>query len=134
MPIDNIRLSQTARDQLVRIKRYTGIGQWNILCRWGLCMSLAEKSPPRRQPIPADSSVEMTWRTFGGAHDEIYSAIAHDRYQQEAGQKVNENDHFRLHLHRGIGYIAGDDRRKSIAGLLRIAVDAAESGLDQLPE
>ena len=79
MPIENIRLSQVARDQLVQMKRYCGIGQWNILCRWAYCLSLAESSPPRKQPVPSDSSVEMTWRTFGGADDEVYRELAHVR-------------------------------------------------------
>jgi len=128
MSIENIRLSQTGRDQLVQLKRLTGIKQWNILSRWGLCASLAEQSPPRPQPIPADSTVEMTWRTFGGPQDEIYRGLILDRYVKEGDDSgLSEAEHFRLHLHRGIGYLAGDPRRKSIAGLLRIAIDAVEA-------
>ena len=37
--IDHIRLSQQAKDQLIKLKRVTGIEHWNVLCRWALCVS-----------------------------------------------------------------------------------------------
>ena len=46
MAIEHIRLSQQARDQLITLKRRTGIAHWNVLCRWALCRSLAEPAPP----------------------------------------------------------------------------------------
>ena len=125
MPIDTIRLSQTARDQLVQLKRHTGISNWNTLCRWGFCASLAEPSPARHQPIPSDSTVEMAWRTFSGNDDETFKALSLARHERDRIDTPT-GDHFRLHLHRGIGYLAGDPRRKSIAGLLQIAVEHAE--------
>ncbi|MBC6474598.1 MAG: DndE family protein, partial [Hormoscilla sp. GM102CHS1] len=39
-------LSQTAKNQLTQLKRNTKIDQWNILCRWAFCRSLAEPSIP----------------------------------------------------------------------------------------
>jgi len=47
-PIDRIRLSQTAKDQLTKLKRITKIDQWNILCRWAF-VALAEPTIP---PVP----------------------------------------------------------------------------------
>ena len=58
-PVNNIKLSQTAKDQLLKLKRLTKIEQWNILCRWAFCRSLAETAPPSLVPIPADS---IWWR------------------------------------------------------------------------
>lgn len=55
-----IRLSSQAKEQLIRLKTRTGISQWNILCRWAFCLSLAEPTPPTPVEIPADSNVEMT--------------------------------------------------------------------------
>ena len=46
MTIEHIRISRTARDQLITLKRRTGIMHWNVLCRWALCRSLAEPAPP----------------------------------------------------------------------------------------
>ena len=47
--IEQIHLSQQAKDQLGRLKRATGITTWNALCRWALCASLAEAAHRRRR-------------------------------------------------------------------------------------
>ena len=41
-----------AKEQLIRLKTRTGIPQWNILCRWAFCLSLAEPTPPTPIEIP----------------------------------------------------------------------------------
>ena len=74
MTIKQIRLSSQAREQLIRLKTRTGIGQWNILCRWAFCLSLREPTPPTPIDVPADSNVEMTWPVFAGEHHELYLA------------------------------------------------------------
>ena len=66
MTIEHIRLSQTGRDQLITLKRRTGIAHWNVLCRWAFCRSLAEPAPPPAAKLVLDSNVEMTWRVFAG--------------------------------------------------------------------
>ena len=124
MPIEQIRLSQTAKEQLTRLKRRTGIKTWNVLCRWGFCRSLAEATRPSPVPIPADSSVEMTWRTFGGPQAPIYMALLRARCEQDGVEPTDEllNKEFRLHLHRGIAYLAGDKSLQQIEDLARVAV------------
>lgn len=121
MSLEQIRLSQQARDQLVTLKRRTGIKNWNVLCRWAFCLSLAETDPPTPAHIPADSNVEMTWRTFAGAgHADIYKAILVQRCVND-GLNLDEETiaiQFRLHLHRGIGYLAGTPDLRSIADLI----------------
>ena len=131
MSLDNIKLSQRARDQLVTIKRRTKIGQWNIVCRWAFCMSLAEPSPPRDEKIPADSSVEMTWRTFAGENEGVYLALLkQDCHEQEISlDDTNLLKRLRLHLHRGISYLVGDPNAKSIEGLISKAI-ACENSKD----
>jgi len=121
MVIEHIRLSQQARDQLVRLKRNTGIQNWNVLCRWAFCLSLAESSVPSPAKIPADSSLEMTWKVFGGPHHDIYAALLRERCHRDGLGCSDEvlAAQFRLHLHRGIGYLAADRRLKNISDLLR---------------
>lgn len=123
-PIENIRLSQTARDQLIKLKRYTGIKNWNVLCRWGFCASIAEPSPPPAAKIPADGSVEMDWQTFGGVHQELYLALLRQRCKRDGLPLDDETlaSQFKLHLHRGIAYLAADRRIKDIAALVERAV------------
>lgn len=124
MSLETIRLSQRAKDQLVRVKRDTKIKNWNVLCRWALCLSLAEPSTPTAASIPTDSSVEMTWKTFGGPDADVYLAMITQRCHEDGlgtdGSVVE--DQFRLHLHRGIGYLFGDQGLKHLTNLLDRAV------------
>jgi DNA sulfur modification protein DndE len=123
-PINTIKLSQTAKDQLSKLKRFTKIDQWNILCRWAFCRSLAEPSIPSPVPIPADSNVEMTWRVFGGdIADTLLIALKQRCHNDGLGtDKETLATQFRLHLHRGIGYLAGDQTIKKIEDLIDVAI------------
>ncbi|MBD2308129.1 DNA sulfur modification protein DndE [Chroococcidiopsis sp. FACHB-1243] len=123
-PIDRIRLSQTAKEQLIKLKRNTKIDQWNILCRWAFCRSLAEPTTPSPVPIPTDSNVEMTWRVFGGEMSDVLAIALKQRcYNDNLGiDKETLAIQFRLHLHRGIGYLAGDPNIKKIEDLTAIAL------------
>ncbi len=127
-PIDRIRLSQTAKDQLTKLKRNTKIDQWNILCRWAFCRSLAESSIPSPVPITADSNVEMTWRIFGGEiADFLVIALKQRCHNDGLGtDKETLASQFRLHLHRGIGYLAGDPSIKKIEDLIAIILNGNE--------
>jgi DNA sulfur modification protein DndE len=121
MSLDHIKLSQQGRDYLLRLKRDTGIKNWNVLCRWAFCTSLAEPSIPPPAKIPADSTVEMTWKVFGGPHHDVYLALLKARCKRD-GLGTSEDvltTQFRLHLHRGIGYLFADKQIKNIRALLR---------------
>ena len=122
MAIEHIQLSQQAKDQLSRLKRLTGIDSWNVLCRWGLCLSLSEPSVPPMKKIPSDSNVEMSWRVFAGSHGGLYLALLKERCVQD-GLGVDENSvaqQFRLHLHRGISYLAADRKLRGIEDLIAL--------------
>jgi len=123
-PIERFRLSQTARNQLIRLKQHTKIEQWNILCRWAFCRSLAEPTIPSPFPIPADSNLEMTWRVFGGEMSDLLLVALKQRcYQDGLGtDKATLTHQFRLHLHRGIGYLAGDTRLRKVEDLVTLFV------------
>lgn len=124
MAIEHIRLAQTARDQLVTLKRRTGIAHWNVLCRWALCRSLAEPAPPPAVKLVLDSSVEMTWRVFAGDQGDVLWALVRFRCHID-GLDLDEEtlaNQFRLHLHRGIGYLVGDPRVTNVTGLASIAL------------
>lgn len=121
-PLERIRLSKTGRDQLIKLKRHTKIEQWNILCRWGFCRSLAEPTKPSPIPIPADSNLELTWRVFGGElSDVLLIALKQRCYQDGVGMDQETlAQQFRLHLHRGISYLAGDPNLKRIQDLVTL--------------
>ena len=44
-PVEVVRVSEVSRLNLIALKKRTGIENWNILCRWGFCLSLADRSP-----------------------------------------------------------------------------------------
>ncbi len=123
MKIRNFTLSSQAKDQLIRLKTRTGIDTWNALCRWGFCLSLREESPPTPVEIPADSNVELTWQVFGGEHAELYLALLIERMLDDRLEITDRElaRQFRLHLHRGIGYLATPGLVTSIASLAEIA-------------
>ncbi|MEM6392797.1 MAG: DNA sulfur modification protein DndE [Planctomycetota bacterium] len=118
--VETVRVSRPARDQLVTLKRRTGIENWNVLCRWALCVSLAEPSPVRNRRIAADGPIEMSWRTFGGSNAEVYAALVRERCRRDglASDGPTAAQQFRLHLHRGIAYLAGDVKLRQLADLL----------------
>jgi DNA sulfur modification protein DndE len=125
MAIKQIKLASQGKDQLVRLKSKTGIQQWNILCRWAFCVSIAEDSPPSPVEIPADSNVEMTWHVFGGDYQEIFFALLKERCIRDGidpSDDTEVNRQFRLHLHRGLGYLSTPNYIRSIADLVAVAV------------
>ena len=107
MFIDTIRLTEQAKNKLIKVKRKTKIENWNVLCRWALCLSLADPNPVRFTDLKYNSSVEMTWKVFGGEYAEIYEALIRERCHMDGGNGTDENliQIFRLHLHRGISYL-----------------------------
>lgn len=122
MAIEHIRLSQQAKDQLIKLKRVTGIEHWNVLCRWALCLSLAERSIPPQSKIPADSNVEMSWKVFGGRYADLYMALIRERCVRD-GLSIDPDtvaQQFRLHLHRGISYLAGNKELRKIDDLVAL--------------
>lgn len=124
MSIKHIRVSSQAKDQLIRLKTRTGIDQWNIVCRWAFCLSLAEATPPTPVDIPADSNVEMSWHVFGGEQHELYLAVLKERCVSDGLDTTPEtlNRQFRLHLHRGISYLATPNKIRSVTELVGLAV------------
>jgi DNA sulfur modification protein DndE len=124
MAIEYVRISQQGKDKLMRLKRVTGIEHWNTICRWAFCASLSDPSIPSPVKIPTDNALELEWKTFGGSHHELYYALLKQRCHRD-GLGTSEETlamQFRLHLHRGIGYLAANKEIKSIAGLLNQAI------------
>jgi DNA sulfur modification protein DndE len=133
MSLKQIRLSSQAKEQLIRLKTRTGITQWNILCRWAFCLSLRQPSPPMPVEIPADSNVEMSWQVFGGDAQELYMALLKERCERD-GLGTSDDvlvRQFRLHLHRGIGYLATPHAIRSIADLVRQVVQERSAEVPQ---
>ena len=123
MAVEHIRLSQQAKDQLIKLKRVTGIEHWNVLCRWAFCLSLSEMGVPPAAKIPADSNVEMSWKVFGGRYADLYMVLLKERCVRD-GLGIHPEtliQQFRLHLHRGISYLAANKNLRDIDDLIILA-------------
>lgn len=128
-PLENIRLTEQDKERLIILKRTLGLTQWNELCRWAFCISLAHPEPPTQLNLQVDSSVEMTWKTFGGAYHEIYLALLRQRVYQD-GFPLDDGTlrtQFRLHLHRGIAAMFGNPRLRSVEALAQLALPAPQA-------
>ena len=120
MSIKTIRLVETDRDLLVRLKRSTGVKGFNILCRWAFCMSLADRNPTSVDPNGALSNLEIDWDVFAGGHQEVYWALLVQRVHEDGLTGDNESlvREFNRHLHRGIGLLANLAQRPSIRSIV----------------
>ena len=128
MIINHFKLSQPEKERLIRIKARTGIQNWNILCRWALCWSLAEPSIPGGVDPLSDSNVEMDCSTFAGEYAEIYEAIIRQRCIKD-GLGDDDNTivkYFRLHLNRGINHYSSRDVLKRSKDLLKSVLSKEE--------
>jgi DNA sulfur modification protein DndE len=115
-----VRVVETDRDLLARLKRSTGIKNWNILCRWAFALSLADPNPTSVDPIGGWSNLEMTWRVFGGPHADIYWALLVQRVHEDGSSNEEQllDREFNRHLHRGIGLLANLGHKPTIRNLL----------------
>ena len=123
--IDSIRLGKRAKNQLISLKRKTGIPNWNVLCRWAFVLSIREPSRPRQVSDPLEGGVEMTWRTFGGDHADIYEAILKARCLNDEHEitPTELSRQLRQHIYRGIGYLASSNRIANVAEMAKIAIE-----------
>lgn len=133
MSLETVRISLQGREQLSRLKRYTGVENWNVLCRWAFCLSVAEETKPPLTIVKGDG-VEMTWRTFGGVHSELYLALLKHRCLQDGMQLDDKTlgEQFRLHLHRGLAYLSSNKKLRSIADLISPALAQATTTASSL--
>lgn len=116
-----VRVSKRGRDQLITLKRRTGIGNWNILCRWALCTSLSETKRPRKTMDMVDCQIEIAWHTFAGEYAEIYEALLKHRCKREGVKPTHDNIAMQLqqHIHRGISLLADRGATANIAQLVQ---------------
>jgi len=103
-----IKLSADEKQKLITIKKKTKIDNWNVICRWALCASLAEKSVPPDEILKSDSNIEMSWKIFTSGADDIYSSLVLVKAHQQ-GYDISDKEkltkYIRLHIKRGISYV-----------------------------
>jgi DNA sulfur modification protein DndE len=108
MMIDRIRLTAAAKNQLIALKRKTGIEHYNALCRHAFCLSLANPSVPPLESFNFNGGIDIDWRTFTGGHEAIYLNLLLQRLHADA-LPLDESVARQMlaqHLHRGLSYLS----------------------------
>jgi DNA sulfur modification protein DndE len=119
-PCETLRLGKQSRDNLIKIKRITGIEHWNIICRWALLVSLREPTRPITAPELTEGGVEIAWKVFAGDLSDSLCALFHMRISaDDASAATDCASLIRSHVTRGLGYLASGTDTKSIADFTR---------------
>ena len=103
--VDVIRLGPATKIRLTTLKRRTGIENWNVLCRWAFSLSIADPEPVTHRYDEHGNAVEMTWKTFSGEQDWLYSALLQQRAEidKDVYESGSLGSLLRCHIARGIG-------------------------------
>jgi DNA sulfur modification protein DndE len=122
-PLEHIRLSKQARDQLVTLKRYTGVKNWNVLCRWAFSLSIGEPTIPLPPASGGEPGVEMAWSVFAGEQADCLNALLRWRCHKDS---LDPDDatlglYLKAHIQRGLGYMTADKRIRNVADLIALA-------------
>ena len=127
LKIEQLRTSSTVKNLLTRIKGITSIQNWNVLCRWGFCLSIKQSSPPRMVDEKLDG-IEIDYSTLVGKNEKIYTQLLINnlRHHNIEVNKANLINYLYAHVNRGINIIY-NNKMKSISDLLKISFDSPES-------
>ncbi len=115
-PVETIRLGKQSRDQLVKIKRITGIENWNTVCRLAFAVSIREETCPPLEKSSRDDGIELTWKIFAGDYSEIFASLLNsDLIRHRLGNsELDPNGLLHAHLRRGLGFLASGSDIRSI--------------------
>ena len=102
---DAVRISTRGREILIKLKRYTGIGQWNTLCRVAYCYSLSICTEPTQSPEKGDVALEIEWPTFAGPIKTELAALTLARATAAAVADQDIARYVRSHVERGLSAI-----------------------------
>src|SRR5688572_11659506 len=105
--IDRLRLTASAKQQLITLKRRTGIEHYNVLCRHALCVSLANTAPAPDEHHQFANGLEIEWKTFAGDADSTYLNLLILRSLADEGDAAPASVRRTLvqHVHRGLSYL-----------------------------
>ena len=106
--IDRVKLTAAAKQQLINLKRRTGIEHYNTICRHALVVSLNNPANAPIENLQFTNGIEIDWEVFCGGHGNTYLNLLITRAAEE-GVKPTESNIRQLlssHLHRGLSYLS----------------------------
>lgn len=117
--IVSLRLTAAAKQQLITLKRRTGIEHYNVLCRHALCLSLANPAPAPDEHLQFVGGLEIDWKTFAGDADATYLNLLIVRSladESEASAPAVRRT-LTQHVHRGLSYLVSRQESLLASGI-----------------
>jgi DNA sulfur modification protein DndE len=119
-PVETVRLTGVAREQLIQIKRATGEVNWNVCCRWALCYAFtvpeAAAVDYSKNNTKTGDVVEIQWNTFVGDDASIYLSLLqvdfNNRGQELAA--ITFSEYFYRLMYYGISALSRKVRQDSL--------------------
>lgn len=103
--IERIRLTASAKNQLVNLKRKTGIEHYNALCRHALCLSLANPAPLVAEQYSFAGGLEIDWRVVSGGFEDLYVNLVSMAHPSAGSDEKEIRELLIGHIHRGLAYL-----------------------------
>jgi len=103
--IDRVKLTAAAKNQLITIKRRTGINHYNSICRHALCISLAATSELVIEKLNFSDGLEIDWSILTSGYGELYINIVRSSLPETAINDDQLKDIITSHIHRGLSFI-----------------------------
>ncbi|AFM64480.1 DNA sulfur modification protein DndE [Pseudomonas aeruginosa] len=103
--IDRVRLTAAAKNQLITIKKRTGIVHYNSICRHAMCISLSASSDLVVERLSFSEGLEIDWSVLTGGNEELYINIIKASLGKEDVSEELLKDMATAHIHRGLSYI-----------------------------
>jgi DNA sulfur modification protein DndE len=109
-PIERVKLTAAAKQQLSTLKRRSGIEHYNVIGRHALCASLANKTKVPNEALQFSGGLEIEWKTFAGDAEVTLTNLLTMRALADEGNAspTSVRKVLHAHLHRGLAYLASD--------------------------
>lgn len=110
--IERVKITAAGKQQLITLKRRTGIEHYNIICRHALCASLAITTKVPDENLQYAGGLEIEWRTFAGDAEATFTNLLITRTLIEEGDStpIAVRKILQSHLHRGLAYLISNPK------------------------
>lgn len=110
--IERVKLTATAKQQLVTLKRRTGIEHYNVICRHALMTSLGSNKPLPAEALNFSGGLEIDWKVFAGDAADTYLNLLCMRAKKDKGEVSPDAVKATLtsHVHRGLSLLVSNSR------------------------
>lgn len=110
--IERVKLTATAKQQLITLKRRTGIEHNNVLCRHALMTSLGSENALPVEALNFNGGLEIDWKVFAGDAADTYLNLLAMRALEDKGEVNQDTVRATLisHLHRGLSLLVSTNK------------------------